>query len=388
MKRVFLSISTILLFFSLAGGYLEEIVIGFNLPLTESESLGSIGEEAKNAAEMIRGQIDAAGGLEVKGLRYPLRFIYANNEAEAGGAVRAALRLVEEEQVLAVVGPLGSGRAIPAGEVCNHSETPMISPWSTNPETTRNRPFVFRTCFLDPFQAPGAARFTKEKFAVSKAAILYNGDDDYSKTLAELYRDSWNTNYGEVVAWESFEQKDQDFNAQLTNIMASGAEILYLPVYYNFLGPIVPQAKSLGWDKPIMGADAWGSADLWNISGGSVAGYYFTTHFVSSGLPGRGSEFIKEYERLYGETPSDVGALTYDSVMLYLGALQRAGISGVLKADRRALQRALAETVDFNGVAGKIARFDRMGDPVKEIIVAKINSQGRFVYEAAIPPGR
>jgi branched-chain amino acid transport system substrate-binding protein len=386
MRRIFLILSIAALCFSLTGAEpFPTIRIGFNLPLTGD--LSPYGEEAVNTANMILRRTNESGGLEVKGSRYVLEFIYTDNESEAPAAVKAADRLIRRERALAVVGPLGSGRAIPVGELHNARQVPMISPWSTNPGTTRNRPYVFRICFIDPFQAPAATRFTRNRFNVTKTAVLYDIMDDYSKTLAELYRDTWNANYGKVVAFESFGQRDQDFNTQLTRIIASGAEILYLPVYYNFLGNIVPQARKLGWNKPIFGVDAWGSADLWDLSNGSVAGYYFTTHFVANGVPGKAGEYVRDYRALYGDFvgSGDVGALTYDTVTLVIDAIQRAGISGNLQKDRDALRGALAETVGFDGITGKIARFDG-GDPVKEVMAARIDATGRFVYETGIQP--
>jgi branched-chain amino acid transport system substrate-binding protein len=361
----------------------QTIKIGFSIPLTGDNPM--VGEGSKNTGEIIREQINAAGGLEVGGKKYLLEFIYLDNELKAEMAVTTVTRLIDQDNVLAVVGPQGSGRAIPAGEVCNDSQTPMISAWSTNPDTTRNRPYVFRACFIDPFQAPVAARFASEQFNVTKTAILYNVDDDYSNTLAGLYRDAWNANYGEVVAFESFGQRDQDFNAQLTNIIASGAEILYLPVYYNFLGNIVPQAKALGWDKPIMGADAWGSADTWEVSNGSIEGYYFTTHYAAAGAVGKTKEFIDTYNARYGYIPDDVAALTFDAVNIVLQAIQNAGLTGNLATDRNNVMNAMANLRNFEGITGRMD-FTPDGDPQKEAVVVRISNTGEFVFVTSLAP--
>ncbi|MDR1278820.1 MAG: ABC transporter substrate-binding protein [Treponema sp.] len=390
MKKEIL-LRTIIVFcaLALAAGFTgcgpreQTIKIGFSIPLTGDNPM--VGEGSKNTGEIIKEAINGAGGLDVGGTQYKLEFIYLDNELKAENAVLTVTQLIDQNKVLAVIGPQGSGRAIPAGEICNDRRTPMVSAWSTNPDTTKNRPYVFRACFIDPFQAPVAAKFTKEKFDVSKVAILYNVEDDYSKTLAELYRDSWNSNYGEVVAWESFGQKDQDFNAQLTNILVSGADILYVPVYYNFLGNIVPQAKALGWDKPIMGADAWGSADLWKVSNGSVAGYYFTTHYAAAGAVGRTREFIDTYNAKYGYIPDDVAALTYDAVNIVLESVRTAGITGNLERDRDNLKDAIAGLKDFEGITGKMS-FTPDGDPQKEAVVVRISDSGEFVFEASLAP--
>jgi branched-chain amino acid transport system substrate-binding protein len=357
------------------------IKIGFNIPLTGDSP--KVGEGAKYAAELILKEINNAGGLEVKGTKYLLNFTYVDNELKPESAVQAAIRLIEQEKVLAVVGPCGSGRAIPAGQVNNEYRTPMVSPWATNPEVTINRPYVFRACILDPVQAPAAVKFAKTQFPEAvKAAILYNLDDDYSKTLAELFRDNWivANGAGSITNFESFGQKDQDFSSQLTNIIRSGAQLLYLPDYYNHVALIVPQAKDLGWgDKPVLGSDSWGSADLVSLSKGSVAGYYFTTHYAAAGAVGKTKEFIDQYKAANGYTPDDVAALSYDSVRIILQAIQTAGLTGDLAKDRDAIRNTISTMVDFDGITGKMT-FDANGDPAKPAVVVRVNEAGEFEY--------
>jgi branched-chain amino acid transport system substrate-binding protein len=383
--RVFVSVLVLAGF--LAGcGTETKIKIGFNIPLTGDSP--KVGEGSKYAAELIRKKINGAGGLDVKGTKYQLDFIYVDNELKAESAIQAAYRLIEQDRVLAIVGPDGSGRAIPAGQVCNDNQTPMVSPWSTNPATTKDRPYVFRACFLDPFQAPVAVKFAQEQFStVKNIAILYNLEDDYSKTLAELFRDHWlqAAGPGTVAAFESFGQKDQDFSVQLTRIINSPAELLYAPIYYNHVALAVPQAQDLGWSKPVMGSDSWGSADLVSLSKGTVAGYYFTTHYAAAGAVGKTKEFIDEYQAAYGYVPDDVGALSYDAVLIVLQAIQEAGITGDLAADRDAIKDAIASIKDYDGITGKMT-FTADGDPIKDAVVVRISDEGEFVYVASLQP--
>ncbi|MDR2079644.1 MAG: ABC transporter substrate-binding protein [Treponema sp.] len=370
-----------------AGGQKEQTIkIGFNIPLTGDSP--KVGEVSKFAGEIVRNRINAQGGLEVKGVKYPLEFIYVDNEFKAESAIQVAYRLIEQDKVLAVVGPQGSTRAIPAGQVNNDNRTPMISAWSTNPDTTKNRPYVFRAAFLDPFQAPVAVKFAVEQFKARTAAIFYNLEDDYSKALAGLFRDHWETanGPGTVVVFESYGQKDQDFSVQLTKIVNSGAELLYLPVYYNHVALIVPQAKDLGWgDKPVLGSDSWGSADLVSLSKGAVTGYYFTTHYAAAGAVGKTKEFIDEYNTAYGYIPDDVAALTYDAIMILLQSIQTAGLSGDLQKDRDAIKDAIASLKNYDGITGKMT-FTPEGDPIKDAVVVRINEAGEFVYVTSLQP--
>lgn len=361
----------------------KTIKIGFNIPLTGDSP--KVGEGSKYAGEMIKNEINAAGGLEVKGQKYLLDFVYADNELKPDSAIQSAYKLIQQDKVLAVVGPDGSGRAIPAGEINNEEKTPMVSPWATNPAVTKDRPYVFRACILDPFQAPVAAKFASEQFGCKKVAILYNLEDDYCKTLAELFKESWEKNYGSVVVFESFGQKDQDFSVQLTKIVNSDAEMLYLPDYYNHVALITNQAKDLGWDKPCMGSDSWGSADLFPLSKGAVTGYYFTTHYAAAGAKGKTKEFIDKYKELYGYVPDDVAALSYDATMLILKAIQDCGITGNLKKDRTTIKDALGKITDYEGLTGKMT-FTPDGDPIKEAVVVQVSPKGEFTFVKSLKP--
>jgi branched-chain amino acid transport system substrate-binding protein len=194
-----------------------------------------VGEGTKFAAQMWLEDITAAGGIKVGGETYQVQLVIEDNESKAESAVKANTKMITVDEVLAIVGPQASKQAVPAGEVANNYSTPMISPWSTNPDTTKDRPFVFRACFLDPFQGPVVANFVKEEFGFKKAAVLYDVASDYPKGLAEFFKAAWEKQFGpgSVVAYESFTTKDTDFSSQLTKIARTGAEFLFTPQYYN-----------------------------------------------------------------------------------------------------------------------------------------------------------
>ncbi|MCR5612067.1 ABC transporter substrate-binding protein [Treponema sp.] len=361
----------------------KTIKIGFNIPLTGDSP--KVGESGKYAGELIKEEINAAGGLEVKGEKYLLEFVYVDNELKADSAINAANKLIDIDKVLASIGPEGSGRAIPAGEIYNDAKVPMVSPWATNPSVTKDRPYCFRACFLDPFQAPVAAKFASEQFGGRKVAVIFNLEDDYSKTLAELFKAEWEAKYGEVVVYESFGQKDQDFSVQLTKVVNSDADFLYLPVYYNHVGLITSQAKDLGYKKPVMGSDSWGSADLFPLSKGAVEGDYFTTHYAAKGATGKTKEFIEKYQSTYGYVPDDVAALTYDATYLVLQAIQDCGITGNLKKDRTAIKDALGKIASFPGITGNM-KFTPEGDPIKDAVVVCVTKEGEFEFVKSLQP--
>ncbi|NLJ26472.1 MAG: ABC transporter substrate-binding protein [Deltaproteobacteria bacterium] len=390
MRRMFtlvaMALMAVLVVSPSSWGASDTLKIGFNIPLTGD--LPKVGESSKFAAEMLKDEINGAGGLKIGDKTYKLEFIYEDNESKAESATSSALKLITQDEVLAIIGPQASKQAIPAGEVCNANKTPMISPWSTNPQTTLDRPYVFRACFLDPFQGPVAAKFVTEEFGAKKAAVLYDIASDYPKGLAEYFKEAFEKIHGpgSVVAFETFTTKDKDFSAQLTKIVNSGADVLFTPQYYDEVPLIVKQAQQLGWKKPIMGSDSWGSAELMTLCGDACKGYYFSTHYAAAGAKGATKEFIDKYNAKYGYVPDDVAALTWDAVRLLFQAMQNTGgMTGNLDKDRDAIKDQLAKVKDFEGITGKMT-FGPDGNPTKCAVVVKISDKGEFeFFKSACP---
>lgn len=356
------------------------IKIGINAPLTGD--IPKVGEGSKYAAMMWLEDVEKAGGLDVGGKKYEVELVIEDNESKAESAVKANTKMITQDDVLAIIGPQSSKQAVPAGEVANKYKTVMISPWSTNPNTTMDRPYVFRGCFLDPFQGPVVANFITEEFGFSKAAVLYDVASDYPKGLAEVFKAAWEKKHGagSVVAYESFTTKDTDFSSQLTSIVKSGAEVLFTPQYYNEVPLIVQQAKDLGWKGPIVGSDSWGSAETVELCGEACYGLFFSSHYAAAGAKGATKAFIDRYQETYGYTPDDVAALTWDALRLAQQAIQSAGkISGRIGKDRAAVRDALAKIKNFEGITGNMT-FTEEGDPIKCAVIVRINDKGEYEF--------
>ena len=386
MRRSWILAGTLGLALAAPAWAADTIKIGFNIPLTGD--IPKVGESSKYAAEMLREDINGKGGLKVGDKAYKLEFIYEDNESKAESAVTTALKLIEQDEVLAIVGPNSSKQAVPAGQVCDDNETPMISPWSTNPDTTKDRPWVFRAAFLDPFQGPVAVDFATKTFQAKTAAVIYDLSNDYSKGLAEIFKADFEKKHGagSVVAFESHGTKDQDFSAQLTKIIAAKPDFIFVPDNYNQVALIVKQAHNLGWTGPFMGSDAWGSAELMELCGDDCKGHYFSTHYAAAGATGATKEFIERYQAKYGYTPDDVAALTWDATQIVLQAIQdTGGLTGDLDKDRKAVRDAMAGIKEFDGITGKM-RFDEQGDPIKCAVVVRISDQGEFVFTESVCP--
>ena len=364
----------------------KTIKIGINAPMTGD--IPKVGEGSKFAGQMWLEDINKAGGLKVGKKKYKVELVIEDNESKAESAVKAATKMIVEDEVLAIVGPQSSKQAVPAGSVANVYKTPMISPWSTNPDTTKDRPFVFRGCFLDPFQGPVLANFITQEFHFTKAAVLYDVASDYPKGLAEFFKEAWEKLHGpsSVVAYESFTTKDTDFSSQLTKINRSGAEVLFTPQYYNEVALIVQQAHELGWNKPIVGSDSWGSAETVKLCGKDCYGLFFSTHYAAAGATGATKAFIDRYNKTYGYVPDDVGALTWDSLRIVQQAIENCGkITGKIEKDRQCVRDALAKIKAFDGITGKMS-FTEEGDPLKCAVIVQINDKGEFEFFKSVCP--
>jgi branched-chain amino acid transport system substrate-binding protein len=364
----------------------KTIKIGINAPMTGD--IPKVGEGTKYAAEMWLEDVKAAGGIEVGGKKYPVKLVIEDNESKAESAVKVNTKMITEDEVLVIVGPQASKQAIPAGEVANNYKTPMISPWSTNPDTTKDRPYVFRGCFLDPFQGPVLANFIKDEFGYTKAAVLYDVASDYPKGLAEFFKAAWEKQNGpgSVVAFESFTTKDADFSSQLTKIIKSGAQVLFTPQYYNEVALIVQQAHELGWNKPIVGSDSWGSAETVQLCGKDCYGLFFSTHYAAAGAKGATMTFIDRYNKKYGYVPDDVAALTWDSLGIVKTAIEHVGkLTGNIEKDRMNVRNAMAKVKEYDGITGKMT-FTENGDPIKCAVIVKISNKGEYEFYKSVCP--
>jgi branched-chain amino acid transport system substrate-binding protein len=392
MKRLFkgivwgLIVVLSLSFNAWAFGRKTIVKVGINAPITGD--IPKVGEGTKYAARMWLEDINKAGGIEVGGKKYPVELVIEDNESKAESAVKANTKMITEDEVIVIVGPQSSKQAVPAGDVANNYETPMITPWSTNPDSTKDRPFVFRGCFLDPFQGPVLANFITEEFGFTKAAVLYDVASDYPKGLAEFFKIAWEKIHGSgsVVAYESFTTKDADFSSQLSKIRSSGAQVLFTPQYYNEVALIVQQAHELGWTGPIVGSDSWGSAETVTLCGKDCYGLFFSSHYAAAGAKGATKEFIDRYKKTYGYTPDDVAALTWDSLRLVQQAIENSGkVTGNIKEDRKAVRDALAQIKNFNGITGDMT-FTEEGDPIKCAVIVKISDTGEYEFYKSVCP--
>ena len=346
----------------------------------------AVGASCRNAAEMAVKEINAAGGLPVGKQKMKVDLVVEDNAGKADQSAAAAQKLITQDEVLAIVGPNASRYAIPASEIAESEKTVLITPWSTAPKTTldtaTNQPkkYVFRACFIDPFQGGVVAKFALENLKTKKAAVLYDVASDYNKGIAEVFKANYEKLGGKIVAFETYTTNDKDFSAQLTKIKDAKPDVVFLPNYYSEVPLQVQQAKRLGITVPFIGSDSWGSNELLTLGGADLNGYYFSTHYAADAATPIATKFIEAYEAKYGNTPDDVAALTYDSFGLLWKALQDAG-----SVDREAVRNAMAKIPSYDGVTGNMQFQEGSGDPIKSAVIIKIVDQAFNWFANAAP---
>lgn len=348
--------------------------------------MAAVGTACKQAAQLAAKEVNDAGGLEIAGEKHPIELCIEDNACKAEQSASAALKLITQQEVVAIVGPNASRYAIPASEIAESSQTVLITPWSTNPKTTLDsttgqpKRYVFRACFIDPFQGRVLSRFVMEHLKLTRAAVLYDVASEYNKGIAEVFQKEFTSLGGKIVAFETYTTSDRDFSAQLTKIKDASPDIIFLPNYYSEVPLQVQQAKRLGMAVPFIGSDSWGDPELLKLGGSDLNGYYFSTHYAVDNASPVAKSFITAYQSAYNMPPSDVAALTYDAMGLVFKSLQQAGSS-----DREALRNALAVLPSYQGVTGDMTFQADSRDPIKSAVIMQIQD-GAFTFFANASP--
>ena len=363
-------------------------VIKIGISSSSSGSFANVGASTKNGAEMAIKELNGGSGIPISGKTYSIELVYVDNGSDRTSANTNALALITQHKVMAIVGPQSSDRAIAVGEVANSFKTPMISPWSTSPLTTLNRPYVFRMPVLYDIQATATTKFAAKEWKATKAAVLYDEVSPYPNGMAKAFKKVFEgvNGPGSVVAFETFRTKDTDFSKPLQAILNSGADFIYTPQHYEEVPLIVQQARKMGWKKPITGSNSWSGGDLMGKCGDDCKGLYFTGNFAAGGADGKAKAFVEAYKKSYNTLPDEVAALTYDAMHVIGQSLKNTGgLSGNLIDDRTKLRDQIAATKQFGGVTGTLS-YQGTGDPVKCTVLIKIDEQGLFTNHDKVCP--
>lgn len=351
----------------------KEIVIGQYGSLTGTTA--TFGISTRNGVQMATDEVNKSGGL----LGKQIRMVVEDDQGKPEEAQTVVTKLVNKDRVVAVLGEVASSRSLAAAPVCQANRIPMITPSSTNPKVTQVGPYVFRVCFIDPFQGFVMAKFASSTLKLKKVAILRDIRNDYSVGLAEVFHDNFTKMGGTIVANESYGEGDTDFSAQLTSIKAQNPEGVYMPGYYTEVGLVVRQARKLGITVPFMGGDGWDSPRLWEIGGEALNNCFYSNHYSVDDPKPAIQKFVADYKQRYNEVPDGLAALGYDAARILYQSIRAAG-----STESGKLRDAIASVKDFAGVTGKIT-IDKDRNAVKPAVVLRV-LDGKLVYQETINP--
>lgn len=349
-----------------AAANADKYVIGASFELTGN--VANYGKSTLSGLKLAVDQVNKAGGVNGK----QLVVVESDNKSEPAESGNSVTKLITQDKVVAVVGPATSGCVFAATPVVTSNKVPLIAPCATAPAITVDngqvKEFIFRACFIDPFQGRVMAEFADKTLGVKNVAILHDASSDYSKGLAEVFEKTLNKKGGKVVAKEAFLSKDIDFKAALTKIKAANPEAIYIPGYYEEVAKIIKQTREIGLNVPLIGCDGWDSPKLVEIAGPeALNNTYFSSAFSVQDQTESVQKFIADYKAMYQKDPDIFCMQGYNAGLVLADALKRAGDG----ADGTKLAAAIAATKDLPVASGKLT-YDKDHNPIISAIIIEM----------------
>jgi branched-chain amino acid transport system substrate-binding protein len=375
MKRILLSsiiIASLLTACQTQGSGGDKVRIGVFMSLTGSTA--NFGISSTNGIKMAADEVNATGGINGK----QIEVLVQDDRSDASEAATIVTKFVTQDQVHAILGEVASSRSIAAAPIAQNAKIPMLTPSSTNPEVTKKGNFIFRSCFIDPVQGAAIAQFAAKTLGAKSAAIMVDRKNDYSTGLEKVINATFTRLGGKIVATQSYQEGDQDFNAQLTSLKGSNPEVIFIPGYYNDVGLIAKQARDKGINVPLLGGDGWDSTQLYAIGGSALNGCFFSNHYSPYDTDPKVQKFVNDYKARYNTLPDALAATAYDAAKIMFDAIKRSP-----SLDGPAIRDALAATKDFPGVTGTVT-FNENRDAVKPIVMIEIKPGGMYAVRERV----
>lgn len=352
----------------------ETVRIALLFPM--AGDVATFGHSSRQGAVLALEEWNARGGV----LGKRIEWVVADSHCDAQEARYQATQVIQQDRVQFIIGEVCSSASIPISEVANAKRVLQISPTSTKPEVTvdaagKHKPYTFRACYLDPFQAEALAALAYKELDLKTAAVLYDEGNDYVRGQAEYFRDAYERLGGEVKTYESYGKEVTDFSALLTLVQPAEVDALYLPDYYNKASLIGRQAKEMGITAVMIGGDGWDSAQL-DLA--AVDGGYFANHYSAAEPRPMVQSFIAQYRNTYGAAPDALAVLAYDAANFLLTAIEQAG-----SADPTVVKDTMLQ-VQFEGITGRM-RMDDFGNPVKASAITQIIDGGLRFFKWVAP---
>lgn len=352
----------------------DTIKIGVFQPLSGANASGG---------EMEKQGIELANKLYPEAMGKKIELVIVDNKSDKVEAATAATRLVEKDKVVAVIGSWGSSFSMAAGPIVQEAEIPTIGASCTNPLVTFGNDYYFRVCFIDPFQGTVMANYAFNELKAKKAAIIQEVSNDYSVGLAKFFTDAFGKLTGDknsIVEVASYSTGDQDFTAQLSNVIAKKPDVIFAPGNYTESALLIKQAKVMGIAIPFLGGDTWENPEFIKIGGEAVNGSVYSFFYDSKAFSTKmGTQFTEEYKKSYNKDPEGVAALGFDAYMVVYEAIKKAN-----STEPQKIRDAIALTKGYPGAAGNIT-LDENGDAIKSAVIKKVEN-GQFVYITTVEP--
>lgn len=360
--------------YSCNKGGSNEILIGEFASLTGSEA--TFGQSSHNGLELAVEEINKSGGV----LNRQVKLITDDTQSKTQEVPTVVQKLINRDKVVAVVGEVASSRSKAGAPICQAAKIPMITPASTNPEVTSIGDYIFRVCFIDPFQATVMSKFAINSMKVKKVALLVDQKNAYSTGLADNFKNVFTQMGGEILEEQKYSAGDKDFKAQLTALKAKNPDAIFIPGYYTDVNLISIQAREIGLTCPLFGSDGWESEKLTEGKAkDALEGSFFSTHVSADDPSPRVQDYIKKYKAKYNKEPDAMSFLAYDAGMILFEAIKKAG-----STEGEKIKNELAKTKDFPGVTG-IITINEQRNAIKPAVVLEIKD-GKFVYKETIAP--
>lgn len=322
--------------------------------------------------EMAVEEINAKGGINGK----KIKLLNYDNKSDNDETLSVVNRLITQDKVVAILGEATSGRSKIGAQVAQQHKVPMLTSSATNPEVTKVGNYIFRACFIDPFQGLVMAKFMTENLKMKKAAIMRDIKSDYSVGLSDNFAEKLKSMGGEIVADVSYQEGDIDFKSQLTSLKGKNPDAIFVPGYYGEVALIAKQLQELGMKQPMLGGDGWSSPDLFKIAKTAINGHYFSNHYTTESKDQKTIDFVNAFKKKYNETPDVMAALAYDSAYMMAEAIKN---TKAITSEN--IRDELAKIKDFHGVTGKMSMNENR-DAVKSAVVVQVQGEDyKFITE-------
>ncbi len=346
----------------------EPIRIGHYGSLTGKDA--AFGVATRKGVLLAIEEINAKGGV----LGRPLQYLVEDIQSKQGESATAVKKLISRDKVVAVIGANASANSLEAAPICQKEHIPMMAISSTNPRVTEVGNYIFRICFIDPFQGAVLAKFAHGSLRAKRVALLTSVNSPYSVGLSAVLRERFSALGGEVVAEQKYNEGDKDFRAQLTAIRTAQPDVIAATGFYTEAALICLQARSLGLNVPVIGGDGWEAPQLVELGGKAVEGTYYSTYFSADNRAPVVRDFVQRYQRRWNnEVPEGVAALGYDAMYLIAAAIENAKTT-----DGTALRDAIAATRDFQGVTGRTSIDAKRNSSKPAVMLVVKNGRTEF----------